>query len=281
MAILKLGSKGPEVVELQKLLNNHVQVPYALLIENGNFDHLTQDAVIRFQKNYKKRYLKPDGIAGSKTMAALKGKDPDSVDLGDGWPDRPAFSAMSFQKKLDTFGKFEFEEDATAKDKDAIKILGDWKAKNIITVKIPQLGLIQRPSSGNARSKGKTTPPKTYSTNVSVHFKASKQIVATWAAWEAAGLLDRVISYHGLFVPRYMRKVVHNGKPEKLSNHSWGTAFDINADDNGLGKVPAGLNEEGCVRELVKIANDNGLFWGGHFGGGRMDGMHFEIGIVM
>ena len=50
-----------------------------------------------------------------------------------------------------------------------------------------------------------------------------------------------------------------------LSNHAWGTAFDINAKWNPFTHIPALVGSTGSVRELVKIANDFGFYWGGHF----------------
>ena len=38
---------------------------------------------------------------------------------------------------------------------------------------------------------------------------------------------------------------------------------------------PALMGERGCVREMVRIAHENGFYWGGHFT--RLDGMHFEV----
>lgn len=60
-----------------------------------------------------------------------------------------------------------------------------------------------------------------------------------------------------------------------LSNHSFGSAFDINFVDNQLGDVPAFCGQRGSVRELVAAAHAAGVFWGGFFG--TKDGMHFEI----
>jgi hypothetical protein len=64
-----------------------------------------------------------------------------------------------------------------------------------------------------------------------------------------------------------------------LSNHAFGTAFDINADQNPLGHQPALPGEPGCVFELVPIAHKFGFYWGGHFKD-RRDGMHFEIAVL-
>jgi hypothetical protein len=69
------------------------------------------------------------------------------------------------------------------------------------------------------------------------------------------------------------------GSNTTLSNHAWGTGFDINAKWNPLGAVPALRGDTGSVRELVPIAHDHGFFWGGHFS--RSDGMHFEVARVL
>jgi D-alanyl-D-alanine carboxypeptidase len=60
-----------------------------------------------------------------------------------------------------------------------------------------------------------------------------------------------------------------------LSNHSWGTAIDLNATWNGRGAIPAMMGDRGCIRELVAVAHANGFYWGGHFT--TKDGMHFEV----
>ena len=35
---------------------------------------------------------------------------------------------------------------------------------------------------------------------------------------------------------------------------------------------------KGCVRELIRMANESGFYWGGHFN--RLDGVHFEVAQV-
>jgi hypothetical protein len=94
-----------------------------------------------------------------------------------------------------------------------------------------------------------------------------------WADWERAGLLHLVLTWHGSYVARFVR-----GSDRTLSNHAFGSAFDINFAWNKLGTVPALVGQKGTVRELVQIANDNGFYWGGHFK--RLDGMHFEVAQV-
>ncbi|MBL4767829.1 MAG: peptidoglycan-binding protein [Rhodobacteraceae bacterium] len=65
MAILKLKSKGKDVEALQKSLNKNISAKLEL---DGDFGNLTKKAVIKFQK---KNSLKPDGIAGSSTLAVI------------------------------------------------------------------------------------------------------------------------------------------------------------------------------------------------------------------
>ncbi len=79
-------------------------------------------------------------------------------------------------------------------------------------------------------------------------------------------------------LPAQQEKAPPASRP--LSNHAYGTAFDINAAQNGLGVEPAAIGKRGCVRELVPLANRHGFFWGGHFSK-RKDGMHFEVGKLL
>jgi hypothetical protein len=116
---------------------------------------------------------------------------------------------------------------------------------------------------------GKAGPLK-----MSFHKKCKDQLIGLWLDWEKAGLLDRVLTFDGSYNPRFMR-----GSRTSLSNHAFGTAFDINAKFNGLGEEPALVGEQGSVREMVQIANKWGFYWGGHFKS-RPDGMHFEVAEI-
>ena len=66
------------------------------------------------------------------------------------------------------------------------------------------------------------------------------------------------------------------GTTDKLSNHSSGTAIDLNASRHPLGQV--GTFEPGKVPMLRALAHKWGLTWGGDFKS-RKDEMHFEISI--
>jgi hypothetical protein len=103
-----------------------------------------------------------------------------------------------------------------------------------------------------------------------VHRLVVDQVRALFQAWEAAGLVDGLLTWEGSFAPRFVR-----GSRTTVSNHAWGTAFDVNFPWNRLGAVPALRGEKGSVRDLVPIAHELGFYWGGHFS--RCDGMHFEV----
>lgn len=64
--LLSKGSKGPEVVELQKKLT---QLGYLVGTADGKFGSKTEAAIRRFQKE---RGLRVDGLAGTQTIKELK-----------------------------------------------------------------------------------------------------------------------------------------------------------------------------------------------------------------
>ena len=66
------------------------------------------------------------------------------------------------------------------------------------------------------------------------------------------------------------------GKTGKLSNHSSGTAIDLNAPKHPLGKVGTFPAEQ--VPMIRALAKKYGLFWGGDYQN-RKDEMHFEIAV--
>lgn len=74
MSILKLGSKGLAVIELQKLIikNGFTGKNKKALSADGDFGENTEYAVIQFQKS---RNIKVDGLVGDTTLKALRGED--------------------------------------------------------------------------------------------------------------------------------------------------------------------------------------------------------------
>jgi hypothetical protein len=67
------------------------------------------------------------------------------------------------------------------------------------------------------------------------------------------------------------------GSTTTLSNHSSGTAIDLNATQHPLGKVGTFPNEK--VPMIRALARKYGLIWGGDYRN-RKDEMHFEIALT-
>jgi hypothetical protein len=250
---LKLGSKGVQVKRWQTFLRGQGEP----VVESGNFDQLTHVGTKSFQKKNK---LFDDGVVGNETIgkAAILGFEVVSFIESDApdFPSEPTFTPLtSNAERQKLFGPLEFVSDPTKENPEQIEITNGWAQANIGSVLIPNL-------------VGKKNAPK--SGNVAFNKKAIKSLAALFKAWDAAGLTERILTWDGGFVPRYVR-----GSRTVLSNHAFGTAFDINAEWNARGTEPAWLDEKGSVFELVPLAHVHGFYWGGHFKDKR-DGMHFE-----
>ena len=256
MKLLQLGSSGDDVKQWQLFLTG--QGLYKDLV-NGKFEESTKAASQAFQQS---QGLEPDGRIGNKSLGAAMllgfGVIPDKGDAKDSanWPSKPSFPPLiSNDQRASLFGKFSYRSKPLPINPENIEVTDNWVKENIIVLKIPQL----------VKIKG--------SDKVEFHKKAGAQMQQLWKDWESEDLLHLVLTWSGSYGPRYVR-----GSKTVLSNHSFGSAFDINYDWNKLGAIPALVGTKGSVRELVEIANDNGFYWGGHFS--RLDGMHFEIAKI-
>lgn len=256
MRALYLGVKNPDVKLWQLFLRGLSEE--SELIVTGEFDEYTQQATIEFQSS---RGLVADGIVGPQTISeALKlgfaaVKDDSKIVTGPNWPPRPTVPALSPAERAKIFGKFSFTAAPSRLNPEGIKITDDWTEKNIIRVEVEALK--------NVAGSSKTG-------TVLLHRAISRQFIKLFDDWNNAGLSEKILTWGGMWVPRFVR-----GSRTTLSNHSWGTAFDINVPWNGLGVQPALKDEKGSVRDLVEIAYSNGFYWGGWFRS-RPDGMHFE-----
>lgn len=283
MKALRIGSSGSRVKSWQNFLigrnlqealsqdiiEQHAAEKALAFTSNASFGQLTHIATTAFQK---RNGLVADGIVGNLTMGKalalgfpLIEETTNTDRLGPNWPPRPAnlkpLSGTSAREAV--FGRFEFREDPPNNFGDAIVITDNWESENIVRVEIPQLQQVRGRPRNNV---------------VRFNRKAAKQFADLWRAWEEADLIDRVKTWNGSFVPRFMRNARHVRR--NLSNHSFGTAFDINVEGNGFGAEPARVGKPNCVRELVELANEHGFFWGGHFRR-RPDGMHFEVAKIL
>lgn len=237
--ILKLGTISQEVAKWQKFLK---------LTPDGIFGANTESATKTWQS---KNGLRADGIVGedSFSLAAEQGY---SIPATSYFPPRPAFGSPSAADRAKMFGNFRWQR----KNATDIIILDNWAAQNITKVQIPQIiGIEGAPKDGY----------------IYFHKAGISQLKAFFDEVEAKGLKNLIISWAGSFYPRFIR-----GSQNTLSNHSWGTAFDINAPQNWLGQRPAPEGSKGSLLRLVPIANKHGFYWGGHYSS-RLDGMHFEL----
>ncbi len=258
LKLVKINSTGSSVGKWQYFLRGR---GFYLGEVNEIFDEDTLRATIDFQRRYN---LQPDGVVGNKSYGVAmqlgyEGISEDSLEKTSmNWPKKPSLPTLvSNEQRKKLFGSFTYASEPLPGNPENIRITGTWQAKNIELLHIPQL----------VRIKGSDT--------VRFHKAAAAQLIKLWSDWDAAGLLHLVLTWDGSFVPRFIR-----GSRSILSNHAFGSAFDINAAWNGLGVIPPMVGQKACVRELVEIANTNGFYWGGHYEN-RKDGMHFEIAKIL
>jgi hypothetical protein len=146
------------------------------------------------------------------------------------------------------FGPLMFVPAPVANNPEAIQITNGWDRDNIVSVPLPEMGR-----------------------TVQFHKKCAGKLQQLISAWASAGILGDIVTWDGTFVPRFIR-----GSKTKLSPHTWGNAFDINAAYNPFHQPVAGPGEYGNVWRLAEIAKSLGWTWGGDWGA-YVDGMHFQI----
>jgi len=176
------------------------------------------------------------------------------------YPQKPSFdNLVSNSDRDELFGEMEYEPWF---GKGKIKITNGWDANYLVKAYIPQLkGILDY---NNNEHSGFTRLNK----------KVERQYKMLWHAWEKQGLLDQIHSWGGGYAARKV-----TGSYIFLSNHAYGTAFDINTRENSFNREPAKRGEEGSVYDLVSIAHEHGFYWGGHFC--TLDGMHFEASLIL
>lgn len=258
MRVLVPGSEGKEVRRWQLFLLGQGYSPIEI---DGDYDERTRQATMAFQVRHR---LDVDGRVGNQTLGKAMTLGFEALDYaaaqGSGFPAEPGFAPLvGLAARQKVFGRFAHVAAPQPDNPEAIRVTDDWARRNIVRVEVPQLaGVRGAPASGR----------------VEIHALAAAQLRALFAAWDAAGLMDRVLNWGGAYNARFVR-----GSTSVLSNHAFGSAFDINVAQNPLGVEPAYPGAKGCLFELVPIAHRHGFFWGGHFKA-RRDGMHFEIAEI-
>jgi len=255
MQILRKGAQGQDVTQWQNFLRG--LNARSSVVATGAFDIVTELETKAFQKRHG---LVSDGVVGPKTLSvALQAgyplmHDPVSDIDGPDWPPKPQQGSLSHADREKLFGNFTYIATPTIANPEAITITGQWLS-NVTQVHLPQISNL---------------PGAPGSAVIPFHVKLAPQLQKLFKEWDDAGLRYLLMTWGGSWSPRFIR-----GSRTVLSNHAWGTAFDINVQWNQLGAQPALRGAVGSVRELVEIAYENGFYWGGWFAK-RPDGMHFE-----
>jgi len=252
MKTLKLGSSGLEVKRMQNFL---IGLNLLLGAADGEFGRKTEDSVRAYQRS---RRLSVDGIVSNLTLAKMMAEGFALLQpvANDNYPAKPNFSPFtSNSERMTVFGAFKWKHTPQPGNREHITVLDNWAEENLVKVDIPQIKLIK-----GADGIGTTRR---------FHKKIAASVQALWADWEKEGLMDDILTYDGDYVPRLVR-----GSSVSLSNHAFGTAFDINAEWNGLGRVPPKVGQKGSVLRLVPLMHKHGFYSGVHFS--RLDGMHVE-----
>lgn len=251
---MRLNDEGENIKALQQFLN---------IKSDGIFGKITEEAVKKWQQA---KGLLVDGIIGPKTLDAMKkaglkitvsATKTSAQNIP--FPTKPAFPSLTSKAERDKlFGKIEYVQNPSLENPEGIRITNGYETNNIVRVDLPQLS---KATNGVYKS-------------MRFHKDCAYQLREFFQELEEKGLLDRILSYGGAYNARFIR-----GSKSVLSNHAYGTAFDINMVWNPLGKQPSKFGEKGCVYEIVPVAQKWGFYWGGHFT--RLDGMHFEIAKII
>jgi hypothetical protein len=174
-----------------------------------------------------------------------------------------ALKPLTHAERILKFGHITFKAAGTTANPERVVIPKEWSLGTMREVMIPALAKV-----GVRHS-------------LTFHYKTARRAAQLFMEWDRLGFMDHVKTWNGSWVSRFKRQ---EGTAEEriakckglteisLSNHSWGTAFDINAALYPLGKkVPS----TSAMYQLADVAARYGFAWGGNFTS-RPDGMHFE-----
>lgn len=134
--MLQIGSRGSEVTKLQGNLNRLLPQEFPQLSTDGAFGPKTKDRVIKFQS---KNGLRPDGIAGPKTLARiqqLSGPGASPVPGVPGVPAPPTGPPVTGIKRFTPELQRVFEQQGKANQfGDFLKMIDDFESNTIPGVK--------------------------------------------------------------------------------------------------------------------------------------------------
>ena len=110
---------------------------------------------------------------------------------GSNFPPRPNFAPLTgLRARQAVFGDFDYVPQPLPGNRENVKSSVIGRTDNITLVPIPEL----RTALGSRAPSG-----------MRFHRLGAEQLVGLWEAWKSAGLLDRVQSFDGAFVARFIR----------------------------------------------------------------------------
>lgn len=238
---LAWGSRGTVVSNLQLDLTKLGFNTYGV---DGIFGVNTYNAVVNFQKS---RSLAADGIVGPQTKAALN--------TFGGTVSRSAQTDTRKYPKISKvngiYGQFHYRDLSGGR----IEVDPVWVSQNIVTITLPGLNR-------------KVQVHKYAADNFIKAFNYIKNGTATINGKQVP-LLSLIKTMDGTYVTRHV-----NWNPAKgLSNHSWGTAIDINAADHFRYVNPAWEPNDPNLILWEKAFKPAGFSWGNSYS----DAMHYEL----
>jgi peptidoglycan hydrolase-like protein with peptidoglycan-binding domain len=243
---LSLGSRGTAVSQLQQNLTRLGFDTYGV---DGIFGNNTRNAVISFQKS---RGISSDGIVGPNTRNAINtalANISNTPSPGNSGTDTGKYPKLS--KVNGSFGQFHYRELSGGR----IEVDPQWIADNIVTITLPGLN---RQVQVNKAAKDNFIKAFTLIANGTATVNG-KQV----------SLLSLINTMDGTFVTRHVNWNPANG----LSNHSWGTAIDINASSHFRYVNPSSEPNDPNVILWEKAFKPAGFSWGNSYG----DSMHYEL----
>lgn len=115
-----------------------------------------------------------------------------------GYPSSPSRNPLSFKEKTAILGSFAYKANPVPGNPENITIQGSWVKDNLATVSLPLKGVKGFPQSGK----------------VQCHKAIADRMVSLFDAWAHEDLLGCILTWDGLWAPRFSR-----GSTVNLSSH--------------------------------------------------------------
>ena len=166
-----------------------------------------------------------------------------------------------------------------------------WAGAVVVALGLLALGLLRLGVRGeglpNTRGWGEVGQPgsaagRTFAAGNIVELRAGGVLVRVHrrAAANFRGFLDELAAKPYAIRQRDTGAYNHRfnvNDPKRLSEHSWGTAVDVNWTSNPLGTYDGCQMTTDMPADITGLAERWGLRWGGNFSCRSKDPMHFEV----